>query len=954
MMRTAVFAWAAFAWAAFALFALTGCGGSGAPLNIIPPPPSIGWSGPSDFGTVAVDDSEISQFRISNNGKATLVVPVGGYRISGPAAEDFSVSASALWLGSGGSQTVAIVFAPSATGLREATLTITPEAPAEMVQVPLRGIGVLAGPLSLLGTDGSTIAKGSLTPSVAAGTDFGEASVALATIDTYPTRLFTVVNDDDRVVTVSGLQAVTMAAGGSFVAMGASPFPLVLAANGGSASFEIGFIPTEATAVSWDLALISDHRVTSSYRFRVTGTGIETGVETEAVTNAGRTTLTDGASFDLGAVVRESTRTQEFAFVNLSADTVSLGGTAVDFSGDDADVFSLVQSPATSLNTGQEGLFTIGISPSVDSPATLAAIMTLRWSTGGQDYERAVTLSATVIEPDLRVADDDGNPVASGSTTASAVNSTDLGVATVGASINQVFELSNSSAGKTIGLHAGDPSGLVQVLGTGSAAYAVTADSDPAPLSLTPGASWRFVVTFTPTEPGSVPATVRIAPLDAVEPEYSFAIKALGNGSVPTLRSGGQDLAIDGSAGIDFGAVDVVLGSLVTATIQVGNSGNTHLVFAATPAEILGGASGDFSLGGDSLATPIAAGASRSITVTFDPEQLGNKIAQLRLNMADHDPILLELSGSGVDGDLLVRSESTNTLLGDGATASVADGTAYENVNPADPDRYFQFIQTNASSSTRLYLGDLGAPTITGHETADLNVVVATYDTGSGNVQLVYVLGTAADPEEFRSGDQVAFIGGSNDAVDATVTGAQPDLGLASLTVDAGLVDSPQVISSVDFASGSVAFPADTDLSPFAADDLLVLNTAEDAWAFVVTSVDDGADTVAVTPVDSAPVDGSYGGQIIARQQARFTKVDFLVTGSQISSREPGQSYTLTVTLRPRASVGRRGGTSGSHEVELHIPNNDTSTRDVPTDSGETPMFDITLGAHLGAEPTNN
>ena len=103
--------------------------------------PAISLSGTSlSFGNVAVSSSVQQTFTVSNTG--TVVLNVTGITVTGTDAAQFSVNPASFNLSAGVSQTVTVTFAPTSTGAKSGTLSITHNATGSPSSVSLSGTGV--------------------------------------------------------------------------------------------------------------------------------------------------------------------------------------------------------------------------------------------------------------------------------------------------------------------------------------------------------------------------------------------------------------------------------------------------------------------------------------------------------------------------------------------------------------------------------------------------------------------------------------------------------------------------------------------------------------------------------------------------------------------------------------------------------------------------------------------
>ncbi len=238
-----------------------------------------------------------------------------------------------------------------------------------------------------------------------------------------------------------------------------------------------------------------------------------------------------------------------------------------------------------------------------------------------------------------------GQEIPSGSTAASTANNTDFDAAAVlGGVAVRTFTISNTGAA-TLALSG------VQVLGAHAGDFTITAA--PA-LTMPPGESTSFQVTFDPRDTGVREARLQIASDDADEGAYVFALAGTGTGPAPeiVITGNGFDLP-NGNYHFrtedftDFGDV-VATGGASVRSYTIANAGNALLSLAGV--SFTGLNSADFTMTQPPTTTSLAPGGSTTIQVTFDPGAIGSRFASLVIANDDGDesPYLFEIMGTGV------------------------------------------------------------------------------------------------------------------------------------------------------------------------------------------------------------------------------------------------------------------------------------------------------------------
>ena len=120
----------------------------------------------------------------------------------------------------------------------------------------------------------------------------------------------------------------------------------------------------------------------------------------------------------------------------------------------------------------------------------------------------------------------------------------------------------------------------------------------------------------------------------------------VGCGDDPSGLDGTPDIGASASA-LAFGEIDLSFGASVTQTVTLTNDGDGDLQIQSI--SLIGANAGEFALESGDAASTLNDGASRDITVSFDPASTGAKDAMLRITSDDPDePTLdVDLTGTG-------------------------------------------------------------------------------------------------------------------------------------------------------------------------------------------------------------------------------------------------------------------------------------------------------------------
>lgn len=215
--------------------------------------------------------------------------------------------------------------------------------------------------------------------------------------------------------------------------------------------------------------------------------------------------------------------------------------------------------------------------------------------------------------------------------------------------------------------------------------------------------------TFT-TENATLGFTVALTPAARASYNCTITLRAMDNSNLGMFQVTGQGVApvlmVDTNA-LTFGEVKLT-GATAARTLTITNGGDAGTTLTVSALTRGGAFPGDYST---SPATPysLAAGASRTVTVTFDPSDLGARAASLTVE--SNDPIeateVVTLTGTGVNPvistpndynfgvvtvgtaeyvDVAVANSGTGTLTVQSAAITAVSGSWFTFYNAPDPD----------------------------------------------------------------------------------------------------------------------------------------------------------------------------------------------------------------------------------------------------------------------------
>ncbi len=216
------------------------------PLTLAFAPQLLGTTSPGQTITVT---------NAAGSTSATLNVTVSKL---GGAAGEFNVSPTSFSVLPGGSQDIAVTFAPTVEGARAATVRInSDDLDEDPTDVSVSGNGVKPE-ITLLDPGGGSIS-------------FGGVNVSTSSVP----QLVRVRNDGSSNLTISGISIVGGDAGQFSIVTGTIPPPDVVLAPAATASWQVVFTPSSTGAKSTTFRITSDDADEGTVNIPLNGTGIE-------------------------------------------------------------------------------------------------------------------------------------------------------------------------------------------------------------------------------------------------------------------------------------------------------------------------------------------------------------------------------------------------------------------------------------------------------------------------------------------------------------------------------------------------------------------------------------------------------------------------------------------------------------------------------------------------------
>ena len=235
-------------------------------------------------------------------------------------------------------------------------------------------------------------------------------------------------------------------------------------------------------------------------------------------------------------------------------------------------------------------------------------------------------------------------------------SSISYGTVTVGSSTTQMASIKNTGT-TSIQLKSSS------ISGTGFSMSGLTF-----PMTLSGGQSVTFTTQFKPTATGSVTGSITVT-------------SSVNNASIKLSGTGGATGSLSASPStLSFGTVTVGTTKSMTGTITAGGSSVTVKSGASSTSEFL--------LSGISFPLSLAAGQSKSYTVTFKPQSSGTASASLKFTTGSGSTISEGLTGSGSSAtshsvNLGWNRSTSSTVVGYNVYRGTTTGGPYNKINSA-------------------------------------------------------------------------------------------------------------------------------------------------------------------------------------------------------------------------------------------------------------------------------
>jgi hypothetical protein len=623
------------------------------------------------FGSVQDGTSQSQNETLTNGSSQSLTISQATFSVAGYSTTGLTLP---LTLAPNQSATFAVVFTPTTAGPDNGTLALTISGSASALDFSLSGIGV---------------SPGTLSPS--------PSSLTFTNVQVGQTQSLTenLQNTGGQNVTISQVKA----SGTGFSVSGITT-PITLT-PGQSTSFSVTFAPTSAGSASGSVTITSDAS-NPSLSVALSGTAVTAGTltanptsltftnvtvgqtlsQTETVQNTGGVNVTisqvkaTGTGFSISGITTPVTLTpsQSASFSVTFAPTAAgsaSGSVTITSNASNPSLSVALSGTATTAGalTGNPTSFSFG---NVQDGTSQSQTETLK-NTGGENLTitqatvSGAGFSYTGLTLPLTLTPNQSTAfsVVFAPTTAGAVTGTlaltisgssPLNLALAGTGVTPATLTANpttltftnvtvgqtQSQTETVKNTGGVNATISQVKasGTGFSVSGITT-----PVTLTPGQSTSFSVTFAPTSAGSASGSVTITS-DASNPSLSVALSG-------TAAAAG---ALTGNpTSFSFGNVQDGTSQSQTETLK--NTGGENLTITQATTSGAG-----FSYTGLTLPLTLTPNQSSTFAVVFAPTTAGAVTGTLALTVSGSSPLNLALSGTGVTPATLTANPTSFTF----------------------------------------------------------------------------------------------------------------------------------------------------------------------------------------------------------------------------------------------------------------------------------------------------
>jgi len=612
----------------------------------------------SNISTVSFTPSALGKavqliFTIKNTGTTDLTV--SALTLDGTNKDDYTVTTPpGATVSPLATTTFVVTFNPSAIGLRKAMLHIeSTDTTNTPFNIALEGIGTVPQ-IAVYQPAGTALTSGSSTPVDFSGSPVGTGVDKSFTIKNVGQADLTV-----GTVTIDGLNSADFKI---------TPPASTTITAGNTVTFTVTFNPSASGPRTATLHIPSNDTTNTPFNVNLAGSGQTTVI---AVEQPAGTVLVSGTStVDFGSPTVGSVVTRTFTIRNTGA--AILTGVAVTRDGTNSADFTVTASPATTVATSGNTVFTVSFKPAASGTRTATLHI------AGSDATNTpfdIPLTGIGLAPLIAVEEPAGTSLTSDTST---VNCSSV----VGTAVPLTFTIKNTGTSNL------SVTG-VTISGTNSTDFTVT--TSPAAIVAAAGAT-TFTVTFNPPALGTRTAILHIASDDT--PHSPFNINLSGFVAVSMLPSmevddpDGAKLTSETSTA-DCGSC--MVGASKTVTFTIRNNGAADLTNLAATVTRRRANSTNYTVAAPQ-ATTVIGGDSTTVVVTFKPLIKGVITSTLHITSNDlnYPTFDINLTGMGMTRPLpLLVVEDENSARLTANTSKVDFGPPLVvNVDPSNSQTF--------------------------------------------------------------------------------------------------------------------------------------------------------------------------------------------------------------------------------------------------------------------------
>jgi len=332
---------------------------------------------------------------------------------------------------------------------------------------------------------------------------------------------------------------------------------------------------------------------------------------------------------NFGNTLVGSSASQAIALTNTGTASVNLSQVAITGAGFTVSGFT----GAVTLAAGQSFSLAVSFAPATGGSATGS----LSFISSATNSPTTISLGGNGVQPRISLI-----PA-----------SVNFGNVTVGVTNTQMLAISNPGTANLSVTQA-------SLVGTGFSFSGLTL-----PLSVPPGGSSAFTVSFTPASASSLSGNLTLVN-NALNSPLVVALAGTGVSPIAQLTASPSSLS--------FGSITA--GASGTQSVTLANTGNSSVSVSQISISGTG-----FSASGFALPVTLAAGQSTSFSATFAPTTTGNLSGGVTVSSnATNSPLAISLSGSGA-----AAASHSVTLNWTPSTSSYAGFNVYRGSLPGGP-----------------------------------------------------------------------------------------------------------------------------------------------------------------------------------------------------------------------------------------------------------------------------